>query len=130
MYNLNNSVRLTGHLGKDVEIRTIDSGARVAQTSIATNSFYTNKQGEKIQDVDWHNIVAWNKTAEYMERYLKKGSKVMIEGMLKNDTYKNKDGEIRYRSKIVINSLQNLSFKEEGAETVKASKEEVEAMPF
>ncbi|GLR16864.1 single-stranded DNA-binding protein [Portibacter lacus] len=122
MYNLNNSVRLTGHLGKDIEFITLESGAKIAKTTIATNSFYTNKQGEKIQEVEWHNIVAWNKTAELMQRFLKKGSKVTVEGMLKNESYKNKDGEMKYFTNVKINNFNNLTPKEE---EVKA-----EAMPF
>ncbi|GLR16865.1 single-stranded DNA-binding protein [Portibacter lacus] len=113
MYNISNSVSLTGHLGKDVEIITLDSGAKIARTSIATNNSYTNRQGEKIQEVEWHNIIAWNRTAELMERLLKKGTRVMIEGMLKNETYKNKEGVIRYNTKVQINNFQKLTAKED-----------------
>ncbi|MCL4110064.1 UNVERIFIED_CONTAM: hypothetical protein GTU68_057294 [Idotea baltica] len=113
MYNLNNSVTLTGNLGKDVEILTLDSGAILARTAIATNNFYTNSDGEKIQEVEWHNIVAWNKTAENMERLLRKGSRVTIQGMLKNESYKNNEGKMRYSTKVKINKFQKLTPKED-----------------
>lgn len=113
MYNLNNSVTLVGNLGRDIEMKTLESGSKVASTSIATNHTYTNAKGEKVQDVEWHNVVAWNKTAELMERLLKKGSKVILQGSLKNETYKSKDGEIRYATKVRIFEFQKLSPKEE-----------------
>jgi single-strand DNA-binding protein len=113
MNNLSNSVTLVGNLGKDVDVKTFESGTKVAQTSIATNRFYTNSKGEKVQEVEWHNVVAWNKTAELMERLLKKGNRVMIQGALKNETYKTKDGDIRYATKVKINEFQKLTLKEE-----------------
>lgn len=113
MYNISNSVSLTGNLGKDVEIISFDNGSKVAKTAIATNHYYKNGTGEKVQEVTWHNIVAWNKTADLMQNILKKGSLVQIEGMLKNDSYKNKDGEIRYASKVKVNSFKVLTPKEE-----------------
>jgi len=118
MYDLNNTVQLVGNLGRDIEMKTLESGSKLAQTSIATNRTYTNEKGEKVQEVQWHNIVAWNKTAELMDRLLKKGSHVIIQGSLKNDSYKNKDGEVRYATQVRINGFQKLSPKEE------------EAMPF
>jgi single-strand DNA-binding protein len=113
MNNLSNSVTLVGNLGRDVEVTTLDSGAKVANTSIATNRNYTNSSGEKVQEVEWHNVVAWNKTAELMERLLKKGNRVMLQGALKNETYKTKEGEIRYATKVRINEFQKLTLKEE-----------------
>ncbi|WP_235297856.1 single-stranded DNA-binding protein [Portibacter marinus] len=113
MYNITNSVSLTGNLGKDVEIITLDNGAKVGRTSIATNYYYKNDKGERIQEVTWHNLEAWNKTADLMSQLLKKGSLVQLEGMLKNDTYKTKEGEVRYVTKIKVNSFKILSPKEE-----------------
>jgi single-strand DNA-binding protein len=113
MYNLSNSVTLVGNLGKDVEFTTLESGAKLAKTSIATNRFYTNSNGEKVQEVEWHNVVAWNKTAELMDRLLKKGNRVMIQGALKNETYKTKEGETRYSTVVRINEFQKLTLKEE-----------------
>ena len=113
MYNLNNSVKLVGNLGKDVEVKILESGSKVAQTTIATNRSYTNEKGERIQDVQWHTLVAWNKTAELMERLLKKGTKVMVQGSLRNESYKGKDGETRYSTKVRINGFQKLTLKEE-----------------
>lgn len=113
MYNLNNSVTLIGNLGRDIEIKTLESGSKVANTSVATNRIYTNTKGERVQEVEWHNIVAWNKTAELMEQLLKKGSKVLVKGSLHNDAYKNKEGEMRYSTKVRINAFHKLTPKEE-----------------
>jgi len=112
MYSLNNTVQLVGNLGRDIEMKTLDNGSKVANTSIATNRSYTNGNGERIDEVQWHNIVAWNKTAELMERILKKGSKVIVRGALRNETYKDKDGELRYATKVRISEFQNVTPKE------------------
>jgi len=113
MFNITNSVSLTGYLGKDVEIKTFESGSRIGKTSIATNHYYKDEKGEKVEEVTWHNIVAWNKTADLMSKILKKGSLVQLEGMLNNDTYKNKEGELRYATNIKVNTFKVLSRKEE-----------------
>ena len=113
MQSINNSVRLTGNLGNDVELVTLENGSKVAKVSIATNYFYKNAKGERIQDVNWHNLEAWNKTAELMEQLLKKGSHVTLEGMLKNDSYKTDSGDVRYVTKVKVNAFQLLTKKEE-----------------
>ena len=113
MYNITNSVSLTGNLGKDVEILTLENGSRVGNTSVATNHFYKDEKGEKVQEVTWHNIVAWNKTADLMNQLLKKGSLVQLQGTIRNESYKNKEGIIRYATKVKVNNFQVLSPKEE-----------------
>ncbi|WP_235297857.1 single-stranded DNA-binding protein [Portibacter marinus] len=113
MYNITNSVSLTGHLGKDVEINTLENGSVVANVSIATNQFYTNSKGQKVQDVTWHNVEAWNKTAELMGQLLKKGSLVQVQGMLKNNTYKSKEGSVRNYTKIRVSNFKALTKNEE-----------------
>jgi len=73
MSTLRNKVQLIGNLGQDPEIKTLDSGSKLAKFSLATSESYTNKQGEKITDTQWHNIICWGKTADIVERYVAKG---------------------------------------------------------
>ena len=105
MNTLRNKVQLIGNLGNAPEIITLDSGKKLAKFSIATNDSYKNAQGEKITDTQWHNLVAWNKTAEIVEKYLEKGKEVAIEGKLTSRSYDDKDGIKRYITEVVVNEL-------------------------
>ncbi|MGK0127855.1 MAG: single-strand DNA-binding protein, partial [Candidatus Azotimanducaceae bacterium] len=80
MSTLRNKVQLIGNLGNNPEIITLESGKKLAKFSIATNESYKNAQGEKVQNTEWHNVVAWNATAEIVEKYLEKGKEIAIEG--------------------------------------------------
>jgi single-strand DNA-binding protein len=111
MSTLRNKVQLIGNLGNKPEIITLDSGKKLAKLSIATNETYKNAQGEKVTDTQWHNVVAWNKTAEIIEKYLEKGSEVAIEGKLTNRSYEDKDGTKKYITEIVCNELLMLGGK-------------------
>jgi len=111
MSTLRNKVQLIGNLGNDPEIITLDSGKKLAKLSIATNESYKNAQGEKVTDTQWHNVVAWNKTAEIVEKYLQKGSEVAIEGKLTSRSYETKEGEKRYITEVVCNELLMLGGK-------------------
>ena len=111
MNTLRNKVQLIGNLGNDPEIITLDSGKKLAKISIATNETYKNAQGEKVTDTQWHNVVAWNKTAEIIEKYLQKGSEVAIEGKLTNRSYEDKEGAKKYITEIVCNELLMLGGK-------------------
>ena len=105
MNTLRNKVQLIGNLGNDPEIINLDSGKRLAKFSIATNESYKNASGEKVTDTQWHNVVAWGKTAEIAEKYLTKGKEIAIEGKLTSRSYEAKDGEKRYVTEVVINEL-------------------------
>ena len=111
MSTLRNKVQLIGNLGNDPEIITLDSGKKLAKISIATNETYKNAQGEKVTDTQWHNVVAWNKTAEIIEQYLQKGNEVAIEGKLTYRSYEDKDGVKKYTTEIVCNELLMLGSK-------------------
>jgi single-strand DNA-binding protein len=111
MSTLRNKVQLIGNLGNNPEIITLDSGKKLAKLSIATNETYKNAQGEKVTDTQWHNVVAWNKTAEIIEKYLEKGSEVAIEGKLTNRSYEDKDGTKKYITEIVCDELLMLGSK-------------------
>lgn len=105
MNALKNKVQLIGNLGNDPEIITLDSGKKLAKFSIATNETYKNSAGEKVTDTQWHNIVAWNKTAEIIEKYLQKGNEVVIEGKLSSRSFEDNEGNKRYVTEVVCNEL-------------------------
>ena len=105
MNSLKNKVQLIGNLGNDPEIITMENGTKLAKFSIATNETYKNAQGEKVTDTQWHNVVAWGKTAEIAESYLVKGKEVAIEGKLTSRSYETKEGEKRYITEVRCNEL-------------------------
>lgn len=90
-----NKVILVGNLGGDPEVRYFDGGAVVAKFNIATSESYTNRNGEKVEQTEWHRIEVWNKTAQIAEKYLKKGNQVYIEGSIRSETWVDKEGQQR-----------------------------------
>ena len=111
MNTLRNKVQLIGNLGNNPEVITLESGKKLAKFSIATNDSYRNASGEKITDTQWHNVIAWNKTAEIVEKYLNKGNEVAVEGKLTSRFYENKEGVKKYITEIVVNELLMLGGK-------------------
>ncbi len=105
MNTLKNKVQLIGNLGQNPEVKELNGGKKVAKFSLATNETYRNKAGEKVTDTQWHNIVAWGKIAEIIEKYLKKGSEVVVEGKLINRNYTDKEGVKRYVTEIQVSEL-------------------------
>ncbi|MBT8236054.1 MAG: single-stranded DNA-binding protein [Bacteroidia bacterium] len=105
MNAIKNKVQLIGNLGQDPEIVTLENGTKLAKFSIATNDSYKNKEGEKVTETQWHNVVAWGKTAEIVENYLAKGKEVAVEGKLMHRTYETKEGEKRYVTEVRCNEL-------------------------
>ncbi|MCL7988692.1 single-stranded DNA-binding protein [Sphingobacterium sp. lm-10] len=102
-----NKVILVGHLGKDPEIRYLDGNVSVASFPLATSEFY-NKDGKKIEQTEWHNIVLWRALADLAVKYLKKGKLVYIEGKLRTRTYEDKEGVRRFATEIVADSFNLL----------------------
>jgi len=111
MNNLRNRVQLIGNLGMKPEIKTLESGKKLAKFSIATNETYKNAKGEKITDTQWHNVIAWNKTAEIAEMFLDKGKEVAIEGKLTTRSWDDEQGNKRYITEIVCSELLMLGVK-------------------
>ena len=111
MNTLRNKVQLIGNLGNDPEIITLDSGKKLAKFSIATNESYKNTMGEKVTDTQWHNVIAWNKTAEIIEKYVTKGNEIAIEGKLTSRSYESKEGEKKYITEVVCNEFLMLGGK-------------------
>jgi single-strand DNA-binding protein len=115
MNTLKNKVHLIGNLGFDPEVREIAKGRKVARISVATNDSYRNAAGERITDTQWHTVVAWGTTAEAVERLLRKGSPIALEGRLVHRSYETKEGVKRYITEVVLNDFQLLQPRPEAA---------------
>ena len=105
MNAMKNTVQLIGHVGQDPEIKTLDGGKKLANFTIATNDSYKNDKGEKVEQTEWHKLVAWGKTAEIIEKYVTKGKEIGIEGKLTHRSYDDKNGEKRYVTEVVVNDV-------------------------
>ncbi len=103
--NVKNKVQLIGNLGQDPEIKTFDGDKKLAKFSIATNEIYTNNKGEKVKETQWHNIIAWGKTAGVAEKILRKGVEVLIEGKLITRSYTDKAGIKKYITEIEASEI-------------------------
>ena len=111
MYALKNKVQLIGNLGNAPEVKTLESGKKMARFNVATNEVYRNAKGEKVTETQWHNLVAWGKVAEIVEKYLTKGKEVAIEGKLVNRSYNDKDGNKKYITEVQVSELLLLGAK-------------------
>jgi single-strand DNA-binding protein len=111
MYALKNKVQLIGNLGNAPEVKTLESGKKMARFSVATSESYRNAKGEKVTDTQWHNLIAWGKVADIVEKFLTKGKEVAIEGKLINRSYNDKDGIKKYVTEIQVNELLMLGAK-------------------
>lgn len=111
MKALSNSVRLIGNLGKDPVVRTFANGNMLANITLATKSYSKDKEGNRVEETDWHNLVIWGKQAELVSKLLKKGSQVAIEGSLKSRKYTDQHGQFRYVTEVIVHDFQILSKK-------------------
>ncbi len=107
--SLRNRVTLIGHTGKEVEVINFEKGMK-ASVSLATNDFYTNAMGEKVEETQWHSLVAFGKTAEIMQKYVQKGKEIAVEGKLMYRSYE-KDGQKVYITEIRVEELLLLGSK-------------------
>ena len=105
MNTLRNKVQFIGNLGNDPEIIALDSGKKLAKFSLATNEYYKDADGQKQTKTEWHNLVAWNKTAELIENYVTKGKEIAIEGKLTTRTWDDKEGNKRYTTEVVVSEV-------------------------
>ena len=112
MNALRNKVQLIGNLGMDPEVKLLDGGKKLAKVSIATNETYKNAKGERVTETQWHNLIAWGKTAEIVEKFLKKGSEIAVEGKLINRNYTDKEGIKRYVTEIEVSEVLMLDSKD------------------
>lgn len=100
-----NRVILLGNLGKDPEVRHLENGRARASFTLATNEIYKNREGEKVTNTAWHNVVLWTPLAEIAEKYLNKGKQVYIEGKLSSRSYVDKEGQTKYLTEVVGQNL-------------------------
>jgi single-strand DNA-binding protein len=108
MNSLRNRVQLIGNLGQDPEMKTLESGKKVAHFTLATGDDYKNGEGQKVSETTWHNIVAWNGLADIAAKYLKKGHQVAVEGRIVYRNYEDKKGVTRYITEVVLNEMMML----------------------
>jgi single-strand DNA-binding protein len=101
-----NKVIILGNLGMDPEVRTLESGAKLARLRIATSESYTNREGQKVENTEWHSVTVWRQLADIAEKYLAKGRQVYIEGKLQTRSWKDPEGNDRYATEIVGERLQ------------------------
>ena len=127
-----NKVILVGNVGRDPEVRYLDSGVAVAKFPLATSETYTNKSGDRVTNTEWHNIVIWRKLAEVVEKYVHKGQQLYLEGKISNRSYEDKEGIKRYITEVVVDNMQMLGKKsdgdrssstDDGSETIKQDNE-------
>jgi single-strand DNA-binding protein len=127
-----NKVILIGNLGKDPEVRYLDSGVAVANFSLATTEGYKNKEGERVSQTEWHNVVLWRGLAEVAEKWLKKGSSVYIEGKIRTRKWEDKEGNTRYSTEILGDNMTMLGGKpsSEGAPATTQEQDSKDDLPF
>lgn len=112
-----NKAILVGNVGKDPEVKFLPSGSPVANFGLATSERFKDKAGELQERTEWHNIVAYQRTAEIIRDYVKKGSKLYIEGRIQTRSWDDQSGKKQYRTEIVVNDLVLLSGRGEGGES-------------
>lgn len=124
-----NSVALLGNLGNDPEVRTLESNNKVATFSLATSETYKDKQGNKQTATEWHNVEIWGKLADVVEKYLKKGSQVYLEGKIKYKSWE-KDGQKKYMTVINCNNMVMLGGKTQSSERTEAQINDLNDLPY
>jgi len=112
-----NKVILVGNLGKDPEVRHLEGGAVVAKFPLATSESYKTKDGQKIDQTEWHNVVMWRGLAESAEKYLRKGSLIYVEGKIRTRSWDDKDGNKRYATEIIADTMTMLGGKKNDENT-------------
>ena len=110
-----NKATIIGNLGADPEVRSTNSGTRVATLSVATSRRWTSRTGEQQEKTEWHRVVCWDRLAEICERYLKKGDRLYVEGRIEYRQWEGQDGQTRYTTEIRANELIMLGSTGEGA---------------
>ncbi|AWA29378.1 single-stranded DNA-binding protein [Flavobacterium magnum] len=105
MNALRNKVQLIGHTGADPEVKEFGEGKKRATLTLATNEVYRNDKGEKVEETQWHRVIAWGKTAELIEKYVPKGKEIAIEGKLTYRSYSDTNGEKKYVTEVVANDV-------------------------
>jgi single-strand DNA-binding protein len=105
MNSIKNSVRLVGNVGRDPQIMSFESGKKKATITLATSDNFKNAQGEWVRDTQWHQVIAWGRHANIIEKFVSKGKELALEGKLVHRSYTDKDGNTRYQTEVVMNEL-------------------------
>ncbi len=119
-----NKVILVGNLGKDPEIKHFESGKSKTTVSLATTETYKNKMGERVTNTEWHNVIFWSPLSDIVHQYLKKGSKLYVEGKITNRSYEDKEGNTRYITEVVGRDMVMLDSKNTRQDSDNLSNEE------
>ena len=131
-----NKVMVIGNLGTDPEMRYTPSGSAVTNFSIATNRSYTTSDGERREETDWFNVVAWNQLAEQVNQYLSKGRRAYVEGRLRTRSWEGQDGQTRYRTEIIaftvlfLDRAPGTQSQESGSQDEPGGRVDPEDLPF
>lgn len=120
-----NKVTLIGRVGKDPDLRTLQSGKSVVNVTLATSSKYKDRNGDQAEDTQWHRLVAYDKLADIISQYVHKGSLIYVEGSLKYGKYTDKDGNEKNTTDIIINQMQMLGGKGDSQRETPRQREEV-----
>jgi single-strand DNA-binding protein len=105
MNAMKNKVQLIGNVGNEPEVKTFGEGKKVANITLATNDYYINDKGEKVDQTEWHRVTAWGKIADIIEKYVTKGKEIAIEGKLTHRSYDDKDGNKRFITEVVATDV-------------------------
>lgn len=111
MSTLRNKVQLIGNVGGEPTVTSLESGKKVARFSMATNENYKDSKGEKQTNTNWHNIIAWGKVVDIIEKYVAKGKEIAIDGKLTSRSYEDKEGNKRYVTEVIANEILLLNDK-------------------
>ena len=106
---MKNTVQLIGHVGQEPEIKNLDGGKKLAYFTLATNEVYYRENGDKVEKTEWHRVIAWDKIADIIERFVTKGKEIGIEGKLTHRNYDDKDGNKRYITEVIANEILLIS---------------------
>lgn len=105
MNALRNKVQLIGHVGNDPEINSYEGNRKRATLNLATSESYLNDKGDKVEDTQWHRLVAWGKSAEIVEKFILKGKEIVVEGKLIHRSYEDKNKEKKYITEVLVNEI-------------------------
>lgn len=125
-----NKVMVIGHVGRDPEMRYTPSGKPVTSFSVATSRSWTSSEGERREETEWFNVVAWGNLAEICKQHICKGQQVYVEGRLQTRSWEDHEGKKRYRTELVANEMILLGERRGAAETAESAEEGEEEFPF
>ena len=125
-----NKVMVIGHVGRDPEMRYIPSGKPVTSFSVATSRSWTNSEGERRQETEWFNVVAWGNLAEICKQHIRKGQQVYVEGRLQTRSWEDHEGKKRFRTELVANEMILLGDRRGASEAAESTDEGEEEFPF